>query len=93
MKKRLLCREVSFYDPIQRSTIVTSLKKRKKHRKLICVLKEDCQALGSFVEKYPEKHKAFKYPLTTLPLAISTQKPSVILEIISSSYQTPKSMK
>ena len=39
-KKRLLYREVNFYDPIQRITIATLLKK-KKLRKVISVLKED----------------------------------------------------
>ena len=32
MKKRLLYREVSFYDPIQRSAIETSFKKRNTER-------------------------------------------------------------
>ena len=41
-KKRLLSREVNFYDPIQRITIATLLKKKKKkQRKVIPVLKED----------------------------------------------------
>ena len=39
-KKRLLSREVNFYDPIQRFTIATLLKK-KKQRKVISILKED----------------------------------------------------
>ena len=73
MIKRLLSREVIVYDSIQRSTIVTSLKKKrkeKKQRKVIYV-KEDCKALGLFVERYPEKHEPFN-ALTTFPLAIST---------------------
>ena len=75
MIKRLLSREVSVYDSIQRSTIVTSLEKkkekRKKQRKVIYVVKEDRKALDIFVGRYPEKHEAFD-PLTTFPLAIST---------------------
>ena len=39
-KKRLLSREVNFYDPMQRITTATLLKK-KKQRKAIFVLKED----------------------------------------------------
>ena len=39
-KKRLLSREVTFYDPMQRITTATLLKK-KKQRKVIFVLKED----------------------------------------------------
>ena len=35
------------------------------------VLKKTHQALGLFDEKCPEKHEAFKCPLTTLPLAVS----------------------
>ena len=37
-KKRLLSQEVSFHDPIQRITIATLLKKKKKQRKVIFVL-------------------------------------------------------
>ena len=33
--------------------------------------KENRQALELFVKKYFEKHEAFKYLLTTFPLAIS----------------------
>ena len=39
---------------------------------VISVLKENLQALELFVEKYPEKNEAFKYPLTTFPPAVST---------------------
>ena len=35
-------------------------------------MKEDRQALGLFVAKYPDKKEAFSYPLTTYPLALST---------------------
>ena len=69
MKKLLLYQDVSFYDHIQSSTIVTSLKKK---RKVIPVLKENQQVLGLFVEKYHEKHAAFKHGSTTFPLAIFT---------------------
>ena len=37
------------------------------------ILKENRQALKLFVEKYPEKHEAFKYLLTTyqcLPISV-----------------------
>ena len=33
--------------------------------------KENRQALELFVKKHPEKHEAFKYLLTTFPLAIT----------------------
>ena len=35
-------------------------------------MKEDRQALGLFVAKYPDKREAFSNPLTTYPLALST---------------------
>ena len=35
------------------------------------VLKEDHQTLGLFVEKDPEKHAAFKYPLTAFHFALN----------------------
>ena len=62
-----------FYDPMQCSTIGTSLK-NKKQRKVKSVLKESRQALELFVEKDSEKHNAFKYLFTTFPLSISTPK-------------------
>ena len=64
-------REVSFYNPIQRSTIATSLNKDKQ-RKVMSVPKEDLQVLELFVEKYPEKHETFKYPLIIFSFASST---------------------
>ena len=56
-------------DSIQRSTKVTLWRKRKQ-RKEISNLKENRQAGELFVERYPEKHEAFKYLLTTFPIAI-----------------------
>ena len=48
-KKRLLSREVNFYDPIQRITIATLLKKEEQ-RKVISVLKEDHWLLNYLLE-------------------------------------------
>ena len=48
------------------------IERKKKQRKVMYVVKEDHKPLGLFVERYPEKHERFQYPLTTLPLAIST---------------------
>ena len=100
MKKRLLYREVSFYDPIQRSTIETSFKK-KKHRKVISFFKENRQTLELFVEKYPERHEAFKYPLTTFKLAISSNEGKLyqpktkyhFKDDFIELYRTPKTVK
>ena len=35
-------------------------------------MNENRQSLELFVEKYPEKNEAFKYPLTTFPPEVST---------------------
>ena len=43
------------------------MEKRKK-KKVTSELKENRQARELFVEKYPEKHEAFKYLLTTFHL-------------------------
>ena len=48
-KKRLLSREVNIYDPIQRITIATLLKKEEQ-RKVISVLKEDHWLLNYLLE-------------------------------------------
>ena len=48
------------------------IEKKKRNRKVIYFVKEGHKALGLFVERYAEKHEAFKYPLTIFPLAIST---------------------
>ena len=50
MKNILPSRVASFYDPMQRSTTITSLK-NKKQRKAIFVLKENRHALELFVKK------------------------------------------
>ena len=49
-------------------------KQQKKQKKVIFFLKEDRQDHGLFVKKYPEKHEAFKYTLTTFPLTTSTSE-------------------
>ena len=48
-KMRLLSREVNFYDPIQRITIATLLKKEEQ-RTVISVLKEDHWLLNYLLE-------------------------------------------
>ena len=70
IEKRLTSRKKGFYEPIKRSGIQITIEKRKKPRE-ISILKEDRQALGLFVAKYPDKKEAFSYPLTTYPLAFS----------------------
>ena len=46
--------------------------KKNKQRKVTSVLSEDCWTVELSVRKYLEKHEAFKYPLTTVPLTVST---------------------
>ena len=50
----------------------SNIAKKKKQRKVISALKENRQALQSFVEKSHEKYEVFKNPLTTFQLAAST---------------------
>ena len=64
IKKKLLLWEKNFFLQYYRNFI-------EKKRKVISVLKEDHQALFSFVEKYPEKKEVFKYLFKNFPLAFS----------------------
>ena len=70
-KKQLASREKGSYEPIKRSGIQITIEKKKRPSE-ISVLKEDRQALGLFVAKYPDKKEAFSNPLATYPLAFST---------------------
>ena len=53
IEKPLVSREKGFYEPIKRSSIQITIEKKKKLRE-ISILKEDRQALGLSVEKYPD---------------------------------------
>ena len=71
IEKQLASREKGFYEPIKRSGIQTTIEKKEKPRE-VSILKEDRQALGLFVAKYPGKKEAFSYSLTNYRLALST---------------------
>ena len=68
IEKRLASFEEGFYEPIKRSDIQITIEKKEKTRE-ISILKEDRQALGLFVAKYPDKKEAFSYPLTKLSIS------------------------
>ena len=57
-EKQLASREKGFYEPIKRGGIRITIEKKKKPRE-ISILKEDRQALGLFVAKYPDKKRSF----------------------------------
>ena len=57
-EKQLASREKGFYEPIKRGGIRITIEKQKKPRE-ISILKEDRQALGLFVAKYPDKKRSF----------------------------------
>ena len=60
INKQLTSRVKGFHETIKRSGIQITIKKRKKARDT-SVLKEDWQALGLFVAKYPDEKEAFSY--------------------------------
>ena len=66
----------SFLEPICKVKLKTGSKKKKKVLKSLSVLKEnykeDCQAFGLFVNKTEKLAEAFKYPITSVPLAVAT---------------------
>ena len=66
------------------------IEKKNKQRKVMYVVKEDHKPLGLFVERYPEKHEGFQFPLTTLVLAISTTEGKSFHRVIERQSQWSK---
>lgn len=64
---------VSFFKPIQNPKIKTGLEKPKKTPRAVNILKEEKQAFGTLVGKATSAREAHSYPLTTVPLALSTE--------------------
>ena len=64
---------VSFFKPIQTPKLKTGLEKPKKAPRAINILKEEKQAFGSLVGKSTSARDAHSYPLTSVPLALSTE--------------------
>ena len=50
----------------------TGTEKKRKILKFLSVLKEDYQAFGLLGTKAEKLAEAFKYPITSVPLAIAT---------------------
>ena len=76
VQDRLMEGKKSFLEPICKVKLKTGSKKKKKVLKSLSVLKEnykeDCQAFGLFVNKTEKLAEAFKYPITSVPLAVAT---------------------
>jgi len=66
---------ISFFKPIQNPKIKTGLEKPKKTLiKVVNILKEEKQAFGALVGKATTAREAHSYPLTSVPLALSTEE-------------------
>ena len=63
---------VSFFKLIQKPKIKTGLEQPKKAPRAVNILKEEKQAFGTLVGKTTSAREAHSYPLTTVPLALST---------------------
>ncbi len=63
---------VDFFQPIKKVKLPTGFKKEKKVPKVMTVLKQDIQALGTMLSNSVDLHITFKYPLTAVPLSIAT---------------------
>ena len=65
---------VSFFKAIPNPKIKTGLEKPKKTPKVVNILKEEKQAFGALVGKATTAKEAHSYPLTSVPLALSTEE-------------------
>ena len=75
---------VSFFKLIQKPKVKTGLDKPKKAPRAVNTPKEEIQAFGTLVSKITSAWEAHSYPLTTVPLALSTEDKDL--------RQGPKSM-
>lgn len=64
---------VSFFKPIQKPKLKTGLEVPKKAPRAVNILKEEKQAFGCLVGKATSASEAHSYPLTSVPLALSTE--------------------
>lgn len=64
---------VSFFKPIKNPKIKNGLEKPKKALRVVNILKEEKQAFGCLVGKATSAREAHSYPLTSVPLALSTE--------------------
>lgn len=65
---------VSFFKAITNQKIKTGLEKPKKFQKVVNILKEEKQAFGVLVGKATTAREAHSHPLTSVPLALSTEE-------------------
>ena len=72
MKNRLVDGKESFFSPIKKLKLQTGIEKPKKTPKAVSILKEDRQAFGLLVSKAASIEEAFAFPITTIPLSLTT---------------------
>ena len=70
--ERLIKGTKSFFAPIKKVKLNTGIIRVKKPIKAISVLKEDRQAIGLIISKSVSLKEAFSFPITAVPLSIST---------------------
>ena len=62
----------SFFEPICKVRLKTGSEKKKKVLTSLSVLKEDCQGFGLLFNKTEKLAETFKYPITSVSLAVAT---------------------
>ena len=72
VEERLQRSGKGFFDPIKRVKLRNGIEKKKVIPKAVTLLKEDRQAFGLVVAKSVSLQEAFKFPITSVPLAVAT---------------------
>ena len=67
----------SFFEPFSKASLLTGNAKKKKFLKTLSVVKEVCQAFVLLVNKVVKPTEAFKYAITSVPLAVATLNPAL----------------
>ena len=70
--ERLESNKTGYFDPIKKVKLNNGVEKKKPIPKAVTLLKEDRQAFGLIIGKSVSLQEAFKYPITTVPLAVAT---------------------
>ena len=71
LNQKLKTRNSSFYSPKKNPKLNTGIMKKKKSKKVLDVIKEDRQTFGVLIAKSVSLEEAFKFPITSVPLAVS----------------------
>ena len=71
LNDRLILGKVDFYTSVTRNKLLTGIEKKKKTKKAVEILKEDCQAFGTIAAKSLSLREAFAHPITTYPLNVA----------------------